>query len=76
MLDAVLRRLVEVQVFQALVESNASEHSARMVAMKNATEAAGDLIGDLQLTYNQERQAGITRELAEISAGAEALQGA
>ena len=75
-LDAVLRRLVEIQIFQTLVESNASEHSARMVAMKNATDAAGDLIEDLQLTYNQERQAGITRELAEISVGAEALQGA
>ena len=75
-LDAVLRRLVEIQVFQALVESNASEHSARMVAMKNASEAANDLISDLELTYNQERQAGITRELAEISAGAEVLQGA
>ena len=52
-----------------MLEANASEHSARMVAMKNATDAAGDLLDDITLTYNQTRQAGITRELAEISSG-------
>lgn len=62
--------LVEVLVYKALLDSRASEHSSRMVAMKNATDRAGEMIGDLQLAYNQARQAGITREIAEISAGA------
>jgi len=73
-LDTLLPRCIEMQVYQAALESSASEHSARMVAMKNATDAANDLISDLTLSYNQLRQAGITRELTEISAGRLALE--
>jgi len=73
-LNQMIPRLVEVQLFQAILESNAAEHSARMNAMHQATEAATDMIDDLTLTYNKARQAGITREIAEISAGAEALK--
>ena len=62
--------LIEVLVYKALLDSRASEHSARMIAMKNATDRAGEMISDLQLAYNQARQANITREIAEISAGA------
>jgi F-type H+-transporting ATPase subunit gamma len=62
-----LPRLIEMQVYQAVLESDASEHSARLVAMRNATDAAGDLISDLTLAYNQARQAAITQEIAEIS---------
>ncbi|MEW6407964.1 MAG: ATP synthase F1 subunit gamma [Patescibacteria group bacterium] len=68
-LEVLLPRLCEMQIYQAVLESNASEHSSRMVTMKNATDAAGDIIADLQLTFNQARQAAITREIAEISAG-------
>ncbi|OGE80500.1 MAG: ATP synthase F1 subunit gamma [Candidatus Doudnabacteria bacterium RIFCSPHIGHO2_01_FULL_43_23] len=68
-LKRLLPRLIEVQIYQAMLESNASEHSARMVAMKSASDAAADLIEDLTLEYNQLRQAGITAEIAEISAG-------
>jgi F-type H+-transporting ATPase subunit gamma len=75
--DAVLHdlipRLIEIQLFQALLESNASEHSARMNAMNQATEAAGDMVDDLTLYYNKARQAAITAELGEIVAGANAL---
>jgi len=73
-LDEMLPRLIEVQLYQALLESNASEHSARMAAMHQANEAAGEMIDELTLFYNKTRQAGITRELAEISAGANALE--
>lgn len=73
LLDEMLPRLIEVQLFQALLESNASEHSARMSSMHQATEAAGDLVAELTLTYNKARQAAITNEIAEISAGANAL---
>ncbi|MBI2552628.1 F0F1 ATP synthase subunit gamma [Candidatus Uhrbacteria bacterium] len=73
-LDGMLPRLVEVQVYQAILESSASEHSARMVAMKNASDAARDMIDDLTFTFNQARQATITREIAEISAGKAALE--
>ncbi len=66
-------RIAEVELFQALLESNASEHSARMVAMKSATDAAGDMASDLLLAYNRARQASITKEIAEISAGSAAL---
>lgn len=69
-LNTVIPRLVEIQILQSLLDAIASEHSSRMIAMKNATDNAGDLIGDLQLTYNSIRQANITREIAEISAGA------
>lgn len=75
-LDALLPRYVETQVYQAVLENQASEHSARMVAMQNATNAAGDLIKALTLTMNKVRQAAITTELMEIVSGAEALRSA
>ena len=68
-LNRVLYGFTEVQVLQALYESIASEHSARMVAMRNATDAAGELIDDLTLTYNKARQEGITNELMDIIGG-------
>ncbi len=68
-LEKLLPRLIETQIYQAYLEANASEHSARMLAMKNASESAGDMIADLELTFNQSRQAAITQEIAEISAG-------
>ncbi|MBI5621837.1 ATP synthase F1 subunit gamma [Candidatus Falkowbacteria bacterium] len=73
-LDSVLPRLLEVQVYQAVLESNASEHSARMMAMRNASDAAADMIDELTLTYNTARQAAITAEIAEISGGKAALE--
>lgn len=73
-LDHVIPRVLESQIYQAILESDASEHSARMVMMKNATEAAGDLIDDLTLTFNQLRQNKITTELSEITAGRIALE--
>jgi F-type H+-transporting ATPase subunit gamma len=73
-LEHLLPRIIESQIYQAILENDASEHSARMVAMKNATEAAGDLIADYTLTYNQLRQGKITTELAEITAGKIALE--
>lgn len=72
-LSYLVPRLGEVQLFQALLESNASEHSARMLAMKNASEAASEMQDDLTLIYNRARQAAITQEIAEISAGTAAL---
>ena len=72
-LERTLPRLIETMLYQALLESAASEHSARMVAMKSASDAAKDMLGDLKFTYNQIRQAGITREIAEISSGAAAI---
>lgn len=72
-LDEMIPRLIEIQLFQALLESNASEHSARMAAMHQATQAAGDLVGELTLSYNKARQAGITNEIAEITSGANAM---
>ncbi len=73
-LEHLLPRVLESQIYQAVLESDASEHSARMVMMKNATEAAGDLIDDLTLTFNQLRQNKITTELSEITAGRIALE--
>ncbi len=73
-LDALLPRAVRSQLYQFLLDANASEHAARMLAMKNATDNAGELIDDLTLTMNSVRQAGITQEISEISAGAEALR--
>ena len=73
-LNDMLPRLIEIQLFQALLESNASEHSARMTAMHQASESATDLASELQLYYNKARQSAITNEIAEISAGAEALK--
>ncbi len=74
-LNQMIPRLIEVQLFQALLESNASEHSVRMASMHQATEAANDLVKELTLFYNKARQAAITSEIAEISAGANALKG-
>jgi F-type H+-transporting ATPase subunit gamma len=73
-LDSITSRLLEVQIWQAMLESIASEHSMRMMAMKNATDNASDLIDDLTLAFNTARQAAITQELAEITGGAEAIQ--
>ncbi|MFH1890519.1 MAG: ATP synthase F1 subunit gamma [Candidatus Kuenenbacteria bacterium] len=72
-LNQILPRLTEVQIYQALLESIASEHSARMMAMRNASDSAEEMINELTLAFNQARQAGITQEIAEISAGAAAL---
>jgi F-type H+-transporting ATPase subunit gamma len=73
LLDTLLPRFTELQIYQALLESQASEHSARMVAMRNATENANELIDDLTLTYNKARQEAITKEMLDIAGGAEAL---
>jgi F-type H+-transporting ATPase subunit gamma len=73
LLDGVLGRYVESQVYQGAVENAACEQAARMVAMKSATDNAGDIINDLQLIYNKARQAGITKELSEIVGGAAAI---
>lgn len=73
-IDQVATRLIEAQVWQALLESLASEHAMRMVAMKNASDNAKDLIDDYTLELNTARQASITQELAEITGGAEALK--
>ena len=76
--EALLRsaalRLLEVQIYQALLDAIASEHSMRMLAMKNATDNASSLVDDLTLAYNNARQAAITQELAEITGGAEAMK--
>lgn len=72
-LDALLTRFIESQVYQGVVENFASEQASRMVAMKAATDNAGELIDDLQLIYNKERQAAITQELSEIVSGAAAV---
>ncbi len=68
-LDILTRRYMSALVYQYLQESRASEHSARMVAMRNAKDAADDMVSGLTLEFNKARQAGITREIAEISAG-------
>lgn len=73
-LHMLLPRLTEMQIYQALLEATASEHSARMFAMRNASDNASEFIADLTLAYNQIRQAAITAELAEISAGRAALE--
>ncbi|MDP3835521.1 MAG: F0F1 ATP synthase subunit gamma [Hydrogenophaga sp.] len=72
-IDELLLRYVEAQVYQAVAENMASEQSARMVAMKAATDNAGSVIGELKLVYNKTRQAAITKELSEIVAGAAAV---
>jgi F-type H+-transporting ATPase subunit gamma len=72
-LEEVTERFVEVTMMQYMLESAASEHSARMLAMKNATDNAGDIVDDLTLALNTARQAAITQELAEITGGAEAI---
>ena len=73
LLDDLLFRYMELQVYQAVVENIACEQAAKMIAMKNATDNAGDLIKEFQLAYNKARQAAITQELAEIVSGAAAL---
>lgn len=72
-LNQLLPRYVEVSIYQAVLETIASEHSARMIAMRNATENANDLVQSLGLSYNKARQAAITREVIEIASAAEAL---
>ncbi|MEF3073503.1 F0F1 ATP synthase subunit gamma [Methylobacter sp. Wu1] len=72
-LDHLLTRYIESIVYQGLVENNACEQAARMVAMKSASDNAGNLIGELQLVYNKARQAAITQEISEIVAGAAAV---
>lgn len=73
LLDALLERYIESQVYQSVVENIACEQAAKMIAMKSATDNAGDLIKEFQLAYNKARQAAITQELAEIVGGADAL---
>lgn len=73
LLEGLLTRYIESQVYQAVVENGACEQAARMLAMKNATENAGELIDDLQLIYNKARQSAITQELSEIVSGAAAI---
>jgi F-type H+-transporting ATPase subunit gamma len=72
-LDEIIPRFTALQVYQAILESLASEHAARMVAMRNATDNAIELVGDLQLQYNKARQQTITNDLLDIAGGAEAL---
>jgi F-type H+-transporting ATPase subunit gamma len=72
-LDELLRRYMEAVVYQAINENMASEQSARMVAMKAASDNAGTIIDELQLIYNKTRQAGITKEISEIVGGAAAV---
>ncbi len=74
-IDELLVRYAEALVYQAVVENMASEHAARMVAMKAATDNAGNVIGELKLIYNKTRQAAITKELSEIVSGAAAISG-
>jgi F-type H+-transporting ATPase subunit gamma len=73
LLDSVLVRYIEALVYQSVLENLASEHAARMVAMKSATDNASDLIGELKLAYNKARQAAITQEISEIVGGAAAV---
>ncbi len=72
-LDEIIPRFTALQVYQAVLESQASEHAARMVAMRNATDNAKELVGALQLAYNKVRQQGITNDILDIVGGAEAL---
>jgi F-type H+-transporting ATPase subunit gamma len=73
LLDSLIVRFVEAQIYQAVVENVACEQAARMIAMKSATDNAGDLIDDLELVYNKARQAAITQEISEIVGGAAAV---
>lgn len=73
-LNEMMPRLIEVQIYQAVLESDASEHSARMMSMRSASDAASDMVDNLTLVYNQARQAAITQEIAEISSGKAALE--
>lgn len=73
-LDSLIPRLVQIMIYHALLEGKASEHSARMVAMKNATDKSKELVKSLTIKYNKARQAAITAEVSEITAGAEAMK--
>jgi len=73
-IDGILKQILRVQIFGAVLEANASEHSARMVAMKNSTDNATGLVDELTLIYNSIRQSNITTEISEISAAAEAMK--
>lgn len=73
-LDVLLPRLVEMQMYQAVLESDASEHSSRMMAMRNASDSAKEIIKELQYSFNKARQASITQEISEIVGGAAALE--
>jgi F-type H+-transporting ATPase subunit gamma len=74
-LEDLIPRSLRVQLFKALLDSNAAEHAARMTAMHKATDNAGEMVKELKLNYNKARQAAITGEILEIVAGAEALNG-
>lgn len=74
LLDYILNHYVQIKIYQSLLETKASEHSARMIAMQNATDNALDLVTDLNLTYNQTRQDSITKELLEITTAALAME--
>ncbi|TVP92195.1 MAG: F0F1 ATP synthase subunit gamma [Pseudomonadaceae bacterium] len=73
LLDGLLTRYIESQIYQAVIENNACEQAARMIAMKSATDNAGDIISSLQLIYNKARQSAITQEISEIVGGAAAV---
>ena len=70
--NEIIPKSLKIQFYKGLLESNASEHGARMTAMSQATDNAGDLLKELKLTYNRTRQAAITKEILEIVGGAEA----
>jgi F-type H+-transporting ATPase subunit gamma len=69
LIESLAEKITRMQIYQMILESNASEQSARMIAMKNASDASGEMIDDLTLVFNKARQANITREISEISAG-------
>jgi F-type H+-transporting ATPase subunit gamma len=73
LIDVAVRRVLEAEILQAILEARASEEAMRMLAMMNASDNASDIIGDLTLVYNNARQSKITQEISEISAGAEAI---
>ena len=74
-IEELIPKSLKIQLYKGILESNASEQGARMTAMNQATENAGDLLDQLRLTYNRTRQAAITKEISEIVGGAEALGG-
>ena len=69
LMSVIVEKIAKMRVFQMILESSASEHSARMLAMKNASDAAGEMINELTLAFNKARQGSITQEISEISAG-------
>ncbi len=74
LIESLAEKLTKMQIYQMILESSASEQSSRMMAMKNASEAAGEMIGGLTLMFNKARQAGITQEISEISAGMTSIE--